>query len=266
MKIIESYLTKNRTYTAPKRIVPKGIMLHSVGCSQPAASVFIRQFNSPTKSVSVHAFIDGRTGDVHQTLPWTNKANHCGSTANNTHISVEMCEPAQIKYVSGSRFTVSDAKKADACAVVHRTHASAVELFAFLCKEYNLDPLADGVIISHSEGHKRGVASDHGDPEHLWRGLGLAYTMDDFRKAVKERMSGKAPDFVKMEDVPFLWQTRKTAPIFLLPDKPEVRKTSAGIGVYTIVNVKGNYGLLKSYRDKADGWVYLPDGKFLRKV
>jgi hypothetical protein len=63
-----------------------------------------------------------------------------------------------------------------------------VELFAELCKEFKLDPLKDGVIISHSEGHKRGIASNHGDPEHLWKGLNLPYTMDRFRQDVKAAM------------------------------------------------------------------------------
>jgi hypothetical protein len=73
---------------------------------------------------------------------------------------------------------------------VKRTYESAVELFAYLCKEYNLDPLADGVIISHKEGHSRGIATDHGDPEHLWKGVGLSYTMDGFRADVKAKMGG----------------------------------------------------------------------------
>lgn len=98
-----------------------------------------------------------------------------------------MCEPACIKYTGGSSFTCSDL--ATARAVATRTYNAAVELFAFLCKELNLDPLADGVIISHSEGYKRGVASNHGDPEHLWKGLNLGYTMDGFRKAVAAAMS-----------------------------------------------------------------------------
>ena len=57
-----------------------------------------------------------------------------------------------------------------------------------LCEKYKLNPLGDGVIISHKEGHTRGVASNHGDPEHLWTQLGLPYTMDTFRKAVKAKM------------------------------------------------------------------------------
>ena len=59
-----------------------------------------------------------------------------------------------------------------------------------LCKKFSLDPLADGIIISHKEGHSRGIASNHGDPEHLWSQLGMGYTMDTFRKAVKSAMGG----------------------------------------------------------------------------
>lgn len=61
-----------------------------------------------------------------------------------------------------------------------------------LCKQYGLNPTADGVIVSHREGHSRGIASNHGDPEHLWNGLGMGYTMDGFRKAVKAKMAGSS--------------------------------------------------------------------------
>ena len=90
--------------------------------------------------------------------------------------------------VSGANFTCSDT--ATARTVAKRTYEAAVELFAYLCKQYNLNPIADGVIISHREGHSRGIASNHGDPEHLWNGLGMGYTMDGFRKAVKAAMDG----------------------------------------------------------------------------
>ena len=175
-------------YTNFQKNGAKGLMLHSVGCPQPSASVFVNNWNkSSYDRACVHAFIDGNTGVVHQCLPWNFRGWHGGGSSNNTHIGVEMCEPACIKYTGGSSFTCSDL--ATARAVATRTYNAAVELFAFLCKELNLDPLADGVIISHSEGYKRGVASNHGDPEHLWKGLNLGYTMDGFRKAVAAAMS-----------------------------------------------------------------------------
>ena len=191
MKLVESILTKNPCYTAGRKITVKGVMLHSVGCPQPKASVFINSWNSPAHGSScVHGFIDGNDGVVHQTLPWNHRGWHCGSgsngSGNNTHIGVEMCEPACIKYTSGSNVTCSDT--ATAKAVAKRTYEAAVELFAMLCKQYGLNPTADGVIISHKEGHSRGIASNHGDPEHLWTQLGLSYTMDTFRAAVKAAM------------------------------------------------------------------------------
>lgn len=59
-----------------------------------------------------------------------------------------------------------------------------------LCQKYKLNPLADGVILSHREGYLRGIASNHGDPEHLWTQLNMGYTMDSFRRAVKAVMDG----------------------------------------------------------------------------
>ena len=193
MKIVQSILTKNPCYTAGRKITVKGLMLHSVGCPQPKASVFISSWNSPSyDNACVHGFIDGNDGTVYQTLPWNHRGWHCGSgskgSGNNTHIGVEMCEPACIRYTSGLNFTCSNL--AAARAVAKRTYEAAVELFAYLCKQYNLNPAADGVIISHREGHSRGIASNHGDPEHLWKGLGLGYTMDGFRKDVKAAMGG----------------------------------------------------------------------------
>lgn len=187
MQIKETILTNNPCYKAGKTIAVKGLMLHSVGCPQPSALVFVNNWNKSTYDrACVHAFIDGNTGVIYQCLPWSHRGWHGGGASNNTHIGVEMCEPACIKYTSGSNFTCSDT--ATAKAVVKRTYEAAVELFAFLCKQYNLDPLADGVIISHREGHARGIASNHGDPEHLWNGLKMGYTMDGFRKAVAAAM------------------------------------------------------------------------------
>lgn len=184
MQIIQSFLTKNRCYTANKKITVKGLMLHSVGCAQPNASVFIKKWNGILSTKCTHGLIDANTGVVYQTLPWNHRGWHGGGKSNNTHIGVEMCESAHIKYKKGATFTILDKDKAIADA--KRTYATAVELYAKLCKEYKLNPLTD--IVSHSEGYKKGIASNHADPEHLWKQLGLNYTMDTFRQAVKSKM------------------------------------------------------------------------------
>ena len=157
-------------------------MLHSVGCAQSSALVFANLWNKANYQVAVHAAIQA-DGTCYQCLPWNYRGWHAGSTANNTHIGVEMTEPASLKYGNGGKFTCSDIPGAQ--AFVKQTYNQAVLLFAKLCRDWKLDPLKPGVIISHKEGHTLGVASNHGDPEHLWTGLGLPYTMDTFRAAVK---------------------------------------------------------------------------------
>lgn len=167
---------------------PEGLMLHSIGCAQPNAATFDRWNNPNQDSGMVHAFIDANDGHVRQFLRWNYRGWHCGSgskgytySANNTHIGVEMCESSYIKYTSGTKFTILDKAKAQAhCSTAYN---SAVELFAFLCDKYKLNPLT--AIISHREGAQRGIASGHGDPEHYWTGLGMSYTMDGFRADVK---------------------------------------------------------------------------------
>lgn len=191
MEIVQSIMTNNPCYKAGKKITVKGLMLHSVGCPQPSAEIFIRNWNNPEqKRACVHAFIDGNTGKVYQTLPWDHRAWHAGGSANNTHIGVEMCEPSCLQYTGGASFNCTD--WAAAMEVVKRTYDTAVELFASLCQEYHLDPLADGVVISHKEGHERGIASGHGDPNHLWNGLQSGYTMEAFRRDVKAAMVQQA--------------------------------------------------------------------------
>lgn len=190
MEIIEAYATQNKCYQIGTPLKPRGIMLHSIGCPQPNASVMAQNYNRyrPNgQSVCVHAFVQ-RDGTVYQTLPWTVQAWHCGGAANQTHIGIEMTEPASIVY-TGHGADWRDLDPTATEAHVRGTYDAAVELFAQLCEQYALDPLEDGVIISHAEGAMRGVASHHSDPTHLWHTFGL--TMDGFRKAVVKTMATK---------------------------------------------------------------------------
>lgn len=193
MKLVESIMTKNPCYTVGKKIVVKGLMLHSVGCPQPRASAFINSWNRADYTrACVHGFIDANDGTVYQTLPWDHRGWHGGGVSNNTLIGVEMCEPFCITYTGGVNFKVADGKMEEARACAKRTYNATVELFAMLCGKFGLNPLGDGVIVSRAEGYKRGIASNHGDQEHLWRQLGIGYTMDGFRKDVKASMAGGA--------------------------------------------------------------------------
>lgn len=290
MTLVQSYLTKNDCYKAGKKIKVKGLMLHSVGVPQPSAKVFVNNWNKAGLEKCAHAFVDANDGKVYQTLPWDHRGWHAGVgktgiSANNDHIGVEMCEPSQIKYTGGANFNVVG-NKDNAIAMVNRTYKSAVELFAQLCVKYDLNPMTQ--IISHSEGCAKGIASNHGDPVHLWKQLGLSYTMDGFRKDVaaevaKVKTPAKETPEVKEPEVP-----KTEAPEPAKPAAPElpfkvkidvnnlrirtgpgtnyaVTGRYTGIGVFTIVEVQNgsgsNSGWGKLYR--GDGWVSLDFAKKL---
>ena len=184
MNIIEAYVTRNKCFQVSAPLTPQGLMLHSIGTPQSSAAALVRyfdQYQPGGQSVCVHAFVQA-DGTVYQTLPWWMRAWHCGGSANGTHIGVEMTEPdVSMSY-------------AEAAEQITGTYHAAVELFAWLCKIYGFDPLADGVIIGHAEGHRRGVASNHADPELLWDTYGMGYTMDGFRRDVYNKMNEKVEE------------------------------------------------------------------------
>lgn len=265
MKLVQAILRENPRYNQGKMFTPKGLMLHSVGVAQPSAQVFIRQWNKPDYRKScVHGIIDATDGTVYQTLPWNYAGWHGGGASNNTHIGVEMAEPAQIQYTKGANFTVVNIQAAQ--AAVRTTYFAAVELFAMLCQKYKLNPLKD--IISHSEGNKLGIATAHADPEHLWKGLNMPYTMDGFRKAVAKQMgivSQPAPAEKELQNgssnkafSPY--QVRVKVTNLNIRYSPSTKVASRGHlqpGVYTIVEEQNGWGLLKAYQKNRDGWIYL---------
>ncbi len=205
MKITQDFATTSDCYRAGRTITVKGLMLHSVGCNQPDPKVFARLWKN-SDDVCCHGVL-GADGTVIQTLPWNRRGWHCGSAANGTHIGVEMAEPSTIRYTGGASFV--DNNPTATKKFVLGTYKTAVELFAYLCKMYGLNPLGDGVIVSHSEGYKRGIASGHADVEHIWNKYGL--TMNQFRKDVKAAMNGGTVDTTKPdENTKTLYRVRKS--------------------------------------------------------
>ena len=190
MRLRQQHLTRNDCYRAGKTIRVKGVMVHSTGANNPRVSRYVpgdgelgrntggNHWDQPGK-LCVHAFVgrfaDGGVGTV-QTLPWNRRAWHCGSgrkgSGNDTHIAFEICEDG-----------LTDP------AYFQAVYWEAVELTAMLCREYGLDPLADGVVICHAEGHKRGIASNHGDVLHWFPRHGK--NMDDFRADVARTLKGE---------------------------------------------------------------------------
>lgn len=222
MNLLKCILTDNRCYKTKQIITPKGIMVHSTGANNPLLRRYVQplsmdvpnaydpnrqellrflginrnhnDWNRSDINACVHAFI-GKLDDgavaVIQTLPWNHRGWHAGSgttgrSANDTHISFEICED-----------DLNDP------LYFEQTKNAAVELTAMLCKQFNLDPFVDGVIICHQDGYKRGVASNHGDIYNWWPWFG--YSMDDFRHDVKVEMDEEEDNMVyykTIDDVP----------------------------------------------------------------
>lgn len=183
MNIEQNFLTQSDCYLAGKTIRPQGIMVHSLGVAQPDAQVVMGNWNRSGVNACVHAFVEENT--VYQTLPWDHRGWHAGTgtrgqSANNTHISFECCEPAGHTYAGGTMVGYDVEKNQFYFQCVYE---NAAQLCARLCTLYHLDPTEDGVIICHSEGYARGVASNHADVMHWWPKHGK--NMDTFRARVK---------------------------------------------------------------------------------
>lgn len=190
IQIVEQIATQNPCYRAGRTINPKGGMLHSVGCPQPDPLAFVRNWAKSSAEVCVHAVV-GKEKVVYQILPWNRRAWHCGSgkngSGNNTLISIEMTEPATIKYTGGANW-IETGNGSNTKSHVLSTYANAVEFFAFICDKYGFNPEDSNVLMSHHEGNTKGIASNHGDVEHIWNRYGLS--MNQFRKDIKKAMGG----------------------------------------------------------------------------
>lgn len=191
MDLRKRILTNNNCYKTGAKINVKGLMIHSTGANNPRLARYVdapeldnissghwNQARPGGRDVCVHAFIgldnDAKDVATYQTLPWNHRGWGGGGSSNDTHIHVEICEG-----------------DLDDASYFKKVYKEAVELFAYLCKEFKLDPMDD--VTTHSEGFKRGIASNHADVMHWFPKHGK--DMNDFRKDIKAAMG----DDVKFE-------------------------------------------------------------------
>lgn len=184
MDIKTKFMTRNDCYKENRKIKPKGIMIHSTATPGVMAEAWFNKWNKSfsegeiNRQVCVHAFVDDK--EVWQYLPWNHRGWHAGGTANNTHIGIEICEPPGFSY-SKNHMISYDVMKNE--AYFRKAFDMAVDLCVVLCREYRL---TEKDIISHQEGNRIGIASNHGDVGHWFPKHGE--DMDSFRKAVREKL------------------------------------------------------------------------------
>lgn len=262
MRLNKIYATKNRCYKLAKKMTPKGIMVHSTAANNPYLRRYVQpddgtlgnnpygnSFNSDTpggRKVCVHAFIGKRkdgTIATYQIMPWEWVAWHSGGGSkgfayNMGYIGFEICEDGLTDPV-----------------YFQKVYREAVELTAYLCKKYNLDPRKDGVVICHSEGHKRGIASNHVDVMHWFPKHGK--TMDTFRADVAAEL-GKTQKPAQSS-----YRVRVTDDNLNIRRGPGTNYSVVGQikdkGIYTITETRSRWGRLKS----GAGWISL---KYTEKI
>lgn len=266
MNLRKCFATNNQCYKNAKPMTVKGIMVHSTGANNPNLKRYVQpddgllgvnpngnHFNTLTpggRKVCVHAFI-GKLKDgsiaTYQIMPWNWVAWHSGGGSkgyayNMGYIGFEICEDG-----------LTDK------AYFDKVYQEAVELCIYLCKQYNLD---ETKIICHSEGHKKGIASNHRDVMHWFPKHGKS--MDTFREAVRIGLVKPAKKPVQKPAEPTVkptanateYRVRVNITDLNIRTEPSASSKSKGHivpGVYTIVQEKDGWGKLKS----GVGWIKL---------
>ena len=251
MNLNRLLLTRNACYKAGKKITVKGIMVHSTGANNPNLRRYVgpddgklgvntsgNHWNTQYpggKQVCVHAFI-GKLADgsvaTYQTLPWDHRGWHAGGRGNDTHIGFEICEDG-----------LTDA------TYFAKVYKEAVELCVYLCKQYGL---TEQDIICHSEGYKRGIASNHRDVMHWFPKHGKS--MDTFRADVRALLTAPVKP-ATTESTGVLYRVQVGAyKVKANADKQLEKVKAAGFSGY-MVQVDGLYKIqvgAYSKKDNAD--------------
>lgn len=191
LKILKVHQTKNPCYQQNRKANQIGILVHSTGANNKNVKRYVdapdylgkneynNHWNKSSADKMVHAFIGydkNKDVIVAETLPHDQACWGCGKGNNGSynrnpvaHIQFEICQ--------GSKTDAEYYKKAIAVAEDYCVH---------LCKQYGWNA---NVICSHKEAHKRGYASNHGDPES-WM-IHFGDHMSNFRSRVQAKLGGE---------------------------------------------------------------------------
>lgn len=205
---LQCYMRQSTWYRKAPKTTVRGVLWHSTGANNPTIKRYVQpddnapdrtellniigvnrngnDWNHVERQAGVHAFVgklaDGTVSSV-QVGPWDKKAWGCGSgkkgSCNNGWIQFECCE--------------DDLTNPDYFEAVYR---EGVELTAYLCTLYKLDPLGTvkyngvtaPVILCHQDSYRLGLGGNHADVYPWFNRYGK--TMDDVRADVARLMKG----------------------------------------------------------------------------
>lgn len=205
---LQCFMRQSTWYKGAGKTTPRGVLWHSTGANNPYIKRYVQpddndphreelldligvnkngnDWNHIDREAGVHAFVgkmwDGYVSTV-QVGPWDKKAWGCGSgskgSCNNGWIQFEICED---DLTSRAYFDA--------------VYQEAVELTAYLCILYGLDPQGivkyNGVtvptILCHQDSYRLRLGGNHGDVYPWFNRYGK--TMDDVRADVARLMKG----------------------------------------------------------------------------
>ena len=197
--------TNSSCFKKTRTMKVRGILFHSTGSNNPNIKRYVQptdgvsdyskmikilgkntsrnDWNHVATSAGLNAWI-GKLADetvaAVQTMPWNYRPWGCGSgkygSCNDGWIQFEICED-----------NLKDEE------YFNKVYKEAVELTAYLCKLYDLDPngvvksahgVSIPVITCHADSHKLGFGSNHGDINHWFPkyGKSMKTVRDDVEK------------------------------------------------------------------------------------
>lgn len=199
---LQCFMRQSTWYNSVGPVAVKGVLWHSTGANNPYVSRYVQpddnapdreellkllgvnryknDWNHTTRQAGVHAFVGKLTSGAVaaiQTGEWNKKAWGCGSgkkgSCNNGWIQFEICEDGLEDPV-----------------YFGQVYREAVELTAYLCQLYNLDPkgtvtyngVRAPVILCHQDSYQLGLGSNHADVLHWLPKFGKS--MEDVRNDV----------------------------------------------------------------------------------
>lgn len=236
MNLYTCMQTNSKCYKQTRRgCTPVGILWHSTGANNPYIKRYVQpmetdknydadiaklgkntyrnDWNHLQTSAGVNAFIgkfaDGTIGTC-QALPWDFGPWGSGSGRNGTLNYSYVSN----KYVSWIQFEICEDGLVDK-KYAQQVYDEAVELTAYLCKKFNIDPngtfTKNGIkiptITCHNDASKLGLATSHSDINH-WFPKILGKDMNDVRREVAKKLGGKV-DPVTPQPQPAAFTTLK---------------------------------------------------------
>lgn len=213
---MKCFMRQSSWYKGAGKTTVRGVLWHSTGANNPNLKRYVQpddnaadkaemlallgtntshnDWNHISREAGVHAWVgklaSGEVTSV-QVGDWDKKAWGCGSgkkgSCNNGWIQFEICED-----------NLGDP------VYFEKVYREAVELTAYLCKLYNLDPQGTvtysgvkvPVILCHQDSYQLGLGSNHGDVLHWFPkyGKSMQTVRDDVSALLAGTNIGKEED------------------------------------------------------------------------